>query len=292
MPPKRYFDALPENPERVVPTSRGAGQLEGSTEAPAAKRVKPNTEPDQSLTTLHVTHLSPSVTTPALAAHFSSCGELKSCFVVCEKNNGPSRGFGYVAYTEVQQAEEAIKKLNGTTLEGSQISVGWAKRRQREGEQNDKKTERNAKDLDREMAERSKAARKAQAQAQAAASGQEDARLIICVRGLDQPLLEGDNQEEARESPDSLKKALYKKVKKMAYGLDKAVAEDALLQVKYPLEDGLGAYKSSHVLCITLMRHCSTHYLSFPAYRHTAQHQIARSHLQEPTPHNLPTRFS
>lgn len=234
MSSKRYFEALSEAED--APLSPRDSQTQSASkstpsEAPASKKPR-LADVDQSLTTLHVTNLSPSVDTPALASHFSNCGTLKSCFVVCEKNNGPSRGFGYVSFGDGKQAEQALKKLNGSLLAQGKISVGWAKRRQREGEgPTVTVTAKDVSKLDQQHADR-KAARKAQAFHPA--TEDTDARLVVCVRGLNQALSPEADQEDA----ESLRKAMYKKVKKLAATIDKSVGtEDAQMQVKYPVEE-------------------------------------------------------
>lgn len=254
MSAKRYFEALSEQEDDAASPSGGESESpEPSTsqhQPPAAKRSKLEKGSDQSLTTLHVTKLPASVNTASLASHFATCGALKSCFVVSEKNNGPSRGFGYVAYADPKQAEQAIAKLNGSNLEGGKISVTWAKRRQREGEAaGPASTDRSSAATKKPSLDQQAAARR-QMQAQQAQEEQfakeSDPRMILVVRGLGQAYTENPNDIEAKEDADSLKKALYKKVKKLAFSVDKK--GDAQIKVEYPVNDSFGAFHQSLLL--------------------------------------------
>src|SRR5438309_11482927 len=76
---------------------------------------------------LFVGGLSFSTTTARLEEAFAACGNVESASVVTARDTGRSRGFGFVEMTTNEEAEQAISKLNGTSLDGRTIQVEKAK---------------------------------------------------------------------------------------------------------------------------------------------------------------------
>ena len=72
---------------------------------------------------LFVGNLSYKVNDTSLRDLFVQYGEVLSCNVATDRDTGRSRGFGFVDMQTPQEAEGAIKGLNGTTVDGRQISV-------------------------------------------------------------------------------------------------------------------------------------------------------------------------
>jgi RNA recognition motif-containing protein len=58
---------------------------------------------------------------------FAECGEVASATVVTDRDTGRSRGFGFVEMATPEDAEQAISKLNGTSVDGRTIQVERAK---------------------------------------------------------------------------------------------------------------------------------------------------------------------
>jgi RNA recognition motif-containing protein len=58
---------------------------------------------------------------------FESYGTVKSVKIITDKYNGRSKGFGFVEMDDDQEAEKAIKELNGTSLKEREIVVNKAK---------------------------------------------------------------------------------------------------------------------------------------------------------------------
>ncbi|XP_044535774.1 RNA-binding protein 28 isoform X1 [Gracilinanus agilis] len=77
--------------------------------------------------TLFVGRLPASASTPQLERLFSQVGPVKQCFVVTEKGSKTCRGFGYVTFSMLEDAQRAIKEV--TTFEGCKINVTVAKRK-------------------------------------------------------------------------------------------------------------------------------------------------------------------
>jgi RNA recognition motif-containing protein len=71
---------------------------------------------------LFVGGLSFSTTDEGLRAAFAKHGTVESAQVV-RGPDGRSRGFGFVEMAEAEDAERAISRLNGTSLEGRTIKV-------------------------------------------------------------------------------------------------------------------------------------------------------------------------
>lgn len=54
---------------------------------------------------------------------FSIFGNILSCKVVCDKETGESKGYGYVHYETAKAAKDAIKKLDGNFIGGQEVQV-------------------------------------------------------------------------------------------------------------------------------------------------------------------------
>jgi RNA recognition motif-containing protein len=76
---------------------------------------------------LFVGGLSFSTSNERLREAFAACGSVESASVVTDRDTGRSRGFGFVEMATNEDAEAAISKLNGTSLDGRAIQVEKAK---------------------------------------------------------------------------------------------------------------------------------------------------------------------
>lgn len=61
---------------------------------------------------------------------FAAVGTVKSVTLVTDKYSGRSRGFAFVEMSTDEEANEAMKKLNNSTLGGRQIVVSESKPRE------------------------------------------------------------------------------------------------------------------------------------------------------------------
>ncbi|KAJ5259134.1 hypothetical protein N7524_010690 [Penicillium chrysogenum] len=111
---RRLSDA--ESPEIKVETTTPAA------EASAAQNKR----------TLFVRSLPTSATTESLAEYFSQSYIIKHAVVVCDKETKASKGFGFVTFADVEDAESALKELNGSKFDGKVIRVDYAESRKRE----------------------------------------------------------------------------------------------------------------------------------------------------------------
>ncbi len=66
----------------------------------------------------------------SLRNFFSQAGNVVSATVITDKFSGRSKGFGFVEMASEKEAEEAIKKLNGQSLDGRNITVNEARPQQ------------------------------------------------------------------------------------------------------------------------------------------------------------------
>jgi RNA recognition motif-containing protein len=75
---------------------------------------------------LFVGGLGADTTTEDLRAAFVKYGNIVDVAVVPDRATGRSRGFGFVTFDSWTDADEAIKKMNGTNLDGHAIKVNRA----------------------------------------------------------------------------------------------------------------------------------------------------------------------
>ncbi len=76
---------------------------------------------------IKVTNLSYDATDSELNAVFSEFGEVSSANVIKDMHSGRSRGYGFVEMPNDSEANEAIKALNDSPLQGRNISVNQAR---------------------------------------------------------------------------------------------------------------------------------------------------------------------
>ena len=80
-------------------------------------------------TKLFVGNLSYSTTTADLETHFRAIGETTSVQVITDRESGRSRGFGFVEMASNEDAQRAIRELDGKELQGRAINVSEARER-------------------------------------------------------------------------------------------------------------------------------------------------------------------
>jgi RNA recognition motif-containing protein len=80
-------------------------------------------------TRLFVGSLSWNVTDDQLRDFFASAGTVSSANVIFDRETNRSKGFGFVEMSSDDEAQEAIKSLNGKELDGRTIIVSEARPR-------------------------------------------------------------------------------------------------------------------------------------------------------------------
>ncbi len=76
---------------------------------------------------LYVGNLPYSVQDDTLQNAFSQFGTVESARVITDRETGRSKGFGFVEMAADDEASQAIEQLNGTPLEGRNITVSEAR---------------------------------------------------------------------------------------------------------------------------------------------------------------------
>ena len=77
--------------------------------------------------------LSPEVNDDILAKAFSAFGTLSDARVMWDMNSGKSRGYGFLAFRDKTDAEQAIATMNGEWLGSRAIRVNWANQKTQGG---------------------------------------------------------------------------------------------------------------------------------------------------------------
>ncbi|MCH8163849.1 MAG: RNA-binding protein [Proteobacteria bacterium] len=78
---------------------------------------------------IYVGNLSHGVTDGELNAVFSEFSEVSSANIIKDKRSGRSRGYGFVEMPNDSEANEAIKALDESPLQGRNIRVNQARPR-------------------------------------------------------------------------------------------------------------------------------------------------------------------
>lgn len=81
------------------------------------------------MTKLFIGGLAWETTEETLQKIFGEYGEVVEVNIVKDRENGRSRGFGFVQFAKAEEAQKAIDALNGTELEGRTLRVDLAKER-------------------------------------------------------------------------------------------------------------------------------------------------------------------
>jgi len=76
---------------------------------------------------IYVSNLGFQVGDEDLKGFFATYGEVTSAKVILDRETNRSRGFGFVEMPNDAEGQEAINKLNGTTVDGRAISVNVAR---------------------------------------------------------------------------------------------------------------------------------------------------------------------
>jgi len=82
---------------------------------------------------LFVGSLSWDTTDDGLHEAFAQFGEISEAKVICDRDSGRSRGFGFVTFNDDEAADKAIAAMNGFQLDGRAIRVDQAQDRRSGG---------------------------------------------------------------------------------------------------------------------------------------------------------------
>lgn len=76
---------------------------------------------------IYVGNLAYSLTEDELRETFATYGDVDSAKIISDKYSGHSKGFGFVEMPNDDQAEQAIEKLDGSSVKGRNIKVNKAR---------------------------------------------------------------------------------------------------------------------------------------------------------------------
>lgn len=79
---------------------------------------------------IYVGNLSYSLDDEELRTAFAAFGEVSSATIIMDKMTGRSKGFGFVEMPVQEEAEAAIKALDGSELKGRNLRVNEARPRE------------------------------------------------------------------------------------------------------------------------------------------------------------------
>lgn len=82
---------------------------------------------------LYVGNLSYDTTDSDLQTMFEEFGSVESAQVIMDRDTGRSKGFGFVEMGKDQEAQAAIKSLNGKEVDGRALTVNEARPREDRG---------------------------------------------------------------------------------------------------------------------------------------------------------------
>jgi RNA recognition motif-containing protein len=79
---------------------------------------------------LYVGNMSYSTTEDQIRDLFAQAGEVTSVSLITDRETGRAKGFGFVEMSTDEQAQEAIKRFNGYTLDERALTVNEARPRE------------------------------------------------------------------------------------------------------------------------------------------------------------------
>jgi RNA recognition motif-containing protein len=82
---------------------------------------------------LYVGNLSFQSTEDDLRELFEAHGTVESVAIITDRDTGRPRGFGFVEMSTAEEAQAAIRALDGKTMDGRQIKVNEAQAKSRDG---------------------------------------------------------------------------------------------------------------------------------------------------------------
>ncbi|KAL4688271.1 hypothetical protein H8959_004523 [Pygathrix nigripes] len=109
---------------KVPPAPAWVGGGPAGPALPNGPLLGTNGATDDSKTNLIVNYLPQNMTQDEFQSLFGSIGDIESCKLVRDKITGQSLGYGFVNYSDPNDADKAINTLNGLKLQTKTIKVG------------------------------------------------------------------------------------------------------------------------------------------------------------------------
>ena len=87
---------------------------------------------------LFVGNISWNLDDEGLRGHFAAFGNIEECRIITDRETGRSRGFGFITFTEKEDAMKAIEEMNGLQVDGRDLKVNEANERPPRRQQNNR----------------------------------------------------------------------------------------------------------------------------------------------------------
>ncbi|KAH9423139.1 RNA binding [Dermatophagoides pteronyssinus] len=95
--------------------------------AQSAASSSPSSSMSNSKANLIINYLPQTMTDESFRVMFAKYGDIRSARIIRNKNSGYSYGFGFVEYFRQEDAEMAIKNLNGIVMNNKKMKVSYAR---------------------------------------------------------------------------------------------------------------------------------------------------------------------
>ncbi len=118
-----------ESKEEAAPVANGKRKAEEEAEAPAKKAKTAEGGEEEVSTNVYVGGLSWNIDNDWLRSEFEKCGEVVDARVMLNRENGKSRGFGYVEFADLESSAKACAEMNGAEIDGRWLKVNYAVKR-------------------------------------------------------------------------------------------------------------------------------------------------------------------
>jgi len=122
--PVRNYNNYDRSPPR---SPRGRSSPGGANSSPRGRSGSPRSREKREATNrgnnLYLGDLGPKTKLEDLEKKFSKYGKVLNCRLVTDPRAGQSRGFAFITLDTAEGADEAIKYMHGTELDGSIIRV-------------------------------------------------------------------------------------------------------------------------------------------------------------------------
>ncbi|GIJ82449.1 RNA recognition motif-containing protein [Aspergillus pseudoviridinutans] len=105
-------------------------------DSPKKDKVQDDEVSAQPRRTLFVRSLPTSATTESLTEYFSQSYVIKHAIVVNDPETKQCKGYGFVTFADLEDAQAALKEFKGSVFEGKKIRVDYAQPRHREIDEN------------------------------------------------------------------------------------------------------------------------------------------------------------
>ncbi len=124
------IDALNDGGHRINKPSRRPGRRQMPTTPPEARSPRHRRHPGADLRSVYVANLPWAATDEEIRSLFGRYGDVHQTTIITDRRTGRSKGFGFVDMPE-SAATTAIHALDGSTLDGRNLTVKFARPRPR-----------------------------------------------------------------------------------------------------------------------------------------------------------------